>query len=127
MDKTDSDTGTTLPATTQEDRFTDTQVGFYVEIKIQWAEKFRTVAALRGDVGHVDVTSLVTPANSGTATKVLPSPKLGLIFSPGPRLSSMYRADSVFTATTRVVQRKWCNRSRTKILIPIRRPLEFPF
>jgi hypothetical protein len=82
VDKTDSDTGTILPATTQEDRFTETQVGFYVENKIQWAEKFRTVAALRGDVGHVDVTSLVNPANSGTATKVLPSPKLSLIFGP---------------------------------------------
>ena len=82
VDKTDSDTGTTLPATTQEDRFTDTQVGFYVESKIQWAEKFRTVAALRGDVEHVDVTSLVTPTNSGTATKVLPSPNLSLIFGP---------------------------------------------
>ena len=82
VDKADSDTGTILPATTEADRFTDTQVGFYVENKIQWAEKFRTVAALRGDVGHVDVTSLVTPANSGTATKVLPSPKLSLIFGP---------------------------------------------
>ena len=37
---------------------------------------------MRGDVGHVDVTSLVTPANSGTATKALPSPKLSLIFGP---------------------------------------------
>ena len=45
-------------------------------------EKFRTVAALRGDVGHVDVTSLVNAANSGTATKVLPSPKMSLIFGP---------------------------------------------
>jgi hypothetical protein len=82
VDKTDADTGTTLPATTQEDRFTDTQVGFYVENKIQWADKFRTVAALRGDVGYVDVTSLVTPANSGTASKFLPSPKLSLVFGP---------------------------------------------
>ena len=82
VDKTDSSTGTTLPATTQADRFTDTQVGFYVENKIQWAEKFRTVAALRGDVGYVDVTSLVNAANSGTASKVLPSPKLSLIFGP---------------------------------------------
>ena len=82
VDKTDSDTGTTLPATTEADRFTDTQVGFYVENNIQWAEKFRTVAALRGDVGYVDVTSLVTPANSGTASKALPSPKLSMIFGP---------------------------------------------
>ncbi|HEX3875900.1 MAG TPA: TonB-dependent receptor, partial [Bryobacteraceae bacterium] len=82
VDKTDSGAGTTLPATTQEDRFTDTQVGLYWENRIQWTGKFRTVAAVRGDVGHVDVTSLVTPANSGTATKALPSPKLTLIFGP---------------------------------------------
>ena len=82
VDKTDSSTGTTLPATTQADRFTDTQVGFYAENKIQWAEKFRTVAALRGDLQNFDVTSLVTPANSGTATKFLPSPKLSMIFGP---------------------------------------------
>ena len=82
VDKTDSDTGNTLQATTEADRFTDTQVGVYLENKIQWAESFRTVAALRGDVGHVDVTSLVTQANSGAATKFLPSPKLSLIFGP---------------------------------------------
>jgi hypothetical protein len=82
VDKTDSSTGTTLPATTEADRFTDTQVGFYAENRVQWAEKFRTVAALRGDVQQFGVTSLVTPANSGTATKVLPSPKLSLIFGP---------------------------------------------
>lgn len=82
VDKTDADTGTILPATTQADRFTETQVGVYAENKIQWGEKFRTVAALRGDVGHVDVTSLATPANSGIATEVLPSPKVSLIFGP---------------------------------------------
>ncbi len=82
VDKTDSATGSTLPATTEADRFTDTQVGIYVENKIQWAEKFRTVAALRGDAGHADVTSLVAAANSGAASKALPSPKLSLIFGP---------------------------------------------
>ena len=82
VDKTDSSTGNTLPATTQEDRFTDTQLGFYAENQIQWADKFRTVAALRGDLQYFDVTSLVTAANSGTASKFLPSPKLSLIFGP---------------------------------------------
>jgi hypothetical protein len=82
VDKTDSDTGTTLPATTAADRFTDTQAGLYAENRIQWTGKFRSVAALRGDVEHFDVTSLVTAANSGTATKLLPSPKLSLIFGP---------------------------------------------
>jgi outer membrane cobalamin receptor len=82
VDKTDSPTGNTLPATTQADRFTDTQAGFYVENKIQWAEKFRSVAALRGDLQYFDVTSLATRANTGTASKFLPSPKLSLIFGP---------------------------------------------
>jgi hypothetical protein len=82
VDKVDAGTGNTLPATTEADRFTDTQTGVYVENKIQWAEKFRTVAALRGDLGYVNVTSLVNPANSGTATQILPSPKLSLIFGP---------------------------------------------
>jgi hypothetical protein len=69
-----------------------------VENKIQWAEKFRSVLALRGDDAKYVVTSL-TPsytaaelpgapvvnfaaANSGTATKFLPSPKASLIFGP---------------------------------------------
>jgi len=80
--KTDSSTGNGLPAVTQAHRLTDVQPSFYAEDRVQWAEKFRSVAALRADVEHFDVTSLATAANSGTATKALPSPKLSLIFDP---------------------------------------------
>jgi len=80
--KTDADTGTTLPAVTQADRFADTQVGLFAENKIQWAGKIRSVVALRGDVQHFGVTSLVTAANNGTASRALPSPKASLIFGP---------------------------------------------
>ena len=93
--KTDSSSGNTLPATTEADRFTDTQPGFYVENRIQWAGKFRSVVALRGDVDYFDVTSLVTAANSGTATKVLPSPKASLIF--GPWSSTEFYAQAGFS------------------------------
>lgn len=72
----------TLPATTEEDVFTDTQVGVYVENKAQWAEKFRSVIGARGDLDYFDVTSLSTPANSGSAYSLLPSPKMSLIFGP---------------------------------------------
>ena len=108
VDKIDADTGTILPATTQADRFTDTLAGFYVENKIQWADKFRTVVAMRGDVGYADVTSLITPANSGTATKALPSPKLSLIFGPWARTEFYvqggfsYHSNDVRGATQRV-------------------------
>jgi hypothetical protein len=77
----------TLPATTERDNFTDTIGSAYVENKIQWASKFRSVLALRGDQEKFVVTSLayspdVNAANSGSATKFLPSPKASLIFGP---------------------------------------------
>ena len=87
-----------LPADTDVNRFTDTMIGFYAENKIQWAEKLRSVLAFRGDEAIYNVTNF-TPsyvanelpgapvvnfaaANSGTATKFLPEPKLSLIFGP---------------------------------------------
>ncbi len=82
VDKSDGSSGTTLPATTEADDFTDTQVGFWVENKVQWTEEFRSVAALRGDIDYFDVTSLSNPTNSGTSFSTLPSPKLSLIFGP---------------------------------------------
>jgi hypothetical protein len=91
MDKTDYNTGDpippTLPATRERDRFTDTIIGFYAENKIQWPKKLRSVVALRGDDEKFVVTSLaysasVNAANSGSATKFLPSPKASLIFGP---------------------------------------------
>jgi hypothetical protein len=82
VDKFDSTTGTVLPATVEADYFTDTEVGIYAENKAQWTDKFRSVLAIRGDLDYFDVTSLVTPANSGTSAKLLPSPKMSLIFGP---------------------------------------------
>jgi hypothetical protein len=87
-----------LPAATDVNKFTDTMFGFYVENKIQWAEKFRTVLALRGDEARYAVTN-VTPsytanelpgapvanfaaANTGTVAKFLPEPKASLILGP---------------------------------------------
>src|SRR6202453_4563252 len=87
-----------LPADTDLNKFTDTMIGFYVENKIQWTEKFRWILALRGDEAIYNVTSLSPPyvaaelpgapvvnfaeLNSGTASKFLPSPKASLIFGP---------------------------------------------
>ncbi len=109
VEKTDSVTGNSLPATTQADRVRDTQAGFYAENKIQWAGKFRSVAAVRGDLEHFDVTSLVTAANSGTASKFLPSPKLNLTF--GPWLNTEFYVQAGFSfhsndgrGTTQTVQ-----------------------
>jgi hypothetical protein len=82
VNKLDSATGTILPATVEADHFTDTEIGIYAENKVQWADKFRSVVALRGDLDYFDVNSLVTSANSGTSATLLPSPKMSLIFGP---------------------------------------------
>jgi hypothetical protein len=88
----------TLPATTERDNFTDMIGSVFWENKIQWANKFRSVLALRGDEEKFVVTSLAYPAdivtlpdgttttvnaaNSGSAVKFLPSPKASMIFGP---------------------------------------------
>jgi hypothetical protein len=71
-----------LPADTDVNKFTETLGSFYVENKIQWANKFRSVVALRGDEDKGVLTSVSDPRNSGSATKFLPSPKFSFIFGP---------------------------------------------
>jgi len=87
-----------LPEATDLAKFTDMMVGFYVQNKAQWTEKFRSVVSLRGDQAIYNVTNL-TPSyvatelpgspvinfgqlNSGSASEFLPSPKASLIFGP---------------------------------------------
>jgi hydrogenase/urease accessory protein HupE len=82
VEKMDIVSGTPLPATTEADYFTDTEVGLYAENRVKWTDKFRSVAAMRGDLDFFDVTSYSNPANSGTSATLLPSPKLSLIFGP---------------------------------------------
>ena len=93
----DTSTCPTLPSTTSRDNFTDMIGSAFVENKIQWVSKFRSVLALRGDEEKFVVTSLAYPnstalsdgttgipnaLNSGSAIKFLPSPKASLIFGP---------------------------------------------
>ena len=86
------------PAATDLNKFTDTMVSFYVENKTQWAEKIRSVLALRGDEAIYSNTNLTPPyvatelpgapvinfaeLNSGSVSQFLPSPKASLIFGP---------------------------------------------
>ncbi len=93
----DTATCPTLPSTTSRDNFTDMIGSALVENKIQWANKLRSVLAVRGDEEKFVVTSLAYPnlttlsdgtsaipnaLNSGSAVKFLPSPKASLIFGP---------------------------------------------
>ncbi len=81
VDKINSADGSVIPATTRQDDITETSAGIYYENKIQWAEKFRTVAGVRGDFYNFDVDS-IRPQNSGSEFAAIGSPKLSLIFGP---------------------------------------------
>ncbi|MGV3771758.1 MAG: TonB-dependent receptor [Verrucomicrobiales bacterium] len=81
VDKIDSNSGEPIPATVREDEIGETSVGLYYENKVQWAEKFRTIAGIRGDIYHFDVDSSLRK-NSGSRTDAMSSPKLTLVFGP---------------------------------------------
>ena len=79
-DKVDYD-GNTISDTTREDDVWEQSLSPYVENKVQWADKFRTVCGLRMDYYHFDVDSDLS-ANSGTRDDAIVSPKGSLIFGP---------------------------------------------
>lgn len=71
-------------STVRADHIVESSVGLYVENRTRWSDSFRTVAGIRGDVYRFDVGS-DNPANSGSATDRIASPKLSLIFGPWAR------------------------------------------
>jgi len=73
--------GGALAATTRADDVIQTSAGLFWENKVQWADKFRSVVGLRGDVYHYDVDSTLA-ANSDTRADGIASPKLSLVFGP---------------------------------------------
>ena len=73
--------GGALAATTRQDDIVQTSGGIFLDNKIQWAEKVRSVVGLRGDLYHYDVSSTLD-ANSGNRTDSIASPKLSLVFGP---------------------------------------------
>jgi len=72
---------TNLIATVVHDHVAQTSIGFYYQNGFKWAEKFRTVAGVRGDYYHWQVNANI-PQNSGHADAFLASPKLSMIFGP---------------------------------------------
>ncbi len=71
----------TVLATTRQDHVVETSGGVFFQNNLRWADKFRTVAGLRGDFFRGDVAS-DNAANSGKTSDHLVNPKLSLIFGP---------------------------------------------
>ncbi len=72
-----------VPFATASDNLVDeTEVAVYVENTTIWNDWFRSLAGVRADTIHLDLTSQTYAANSGTASDSRVSPKLALIFGP---------------------------------------------
>ncbi|MGE0627793.1 MAG: TonB-dependent receptor, partial [Hyphomicrobiaceae bacterium] len=71
-------------STVREDRISETTAGIYSQNTTHWTPWFRTIAGLRGDWHRGNVDSNLA-ANSGTASDVIASPKLGVVFGPWAR------------------------------------------
>lgn len=67
--------------TVREDDVTQSSGSAFFQTSIQWTPLLRTTAGLRGDAYHFDVKSH-DPANSGTRSASLASPKLGVVVGP---------------------------------------------
>ncbi len=81
VDKVNAADGSLLPATTREDEILQTSGGLFLENKVQWSDRFRTVAGVRGDLYRFDVDAGRGP-NSGERSDGIASPKLSLIAGP---------------------------------------------
>ena len=70
-----------LASVTQESQVRETSAALYADNQFEWTPWFRSVAGVRADRFHADVTSSIAP-NTGTKSAGLVSPKLSLIFGP---------------------------------------------
>jgi hypothetical protein len=68
-------------STTRQDHVVESSIGFYAENTTRWTDTFKTVAGVREDFYHNEVTSILDQ-NSGKASDHRASPKLSLIFGP---------------------------------------------
>lgn len=74
-------TGGRRTATTREDEAGQTMTAVFAQSEIEWTPKFRTTFGLRADMYQFSVTSDL-PANSGSGSDAMASPKFGAVLSP---------------------------------------------
>lgn len=67
--------------TIRQDAVDQASGALFAQTSIQWSPKLRTILGLRGDLYHFDVRN-GDPANSGTRTSSLASPKLSVVLGP---------------------------------------------
>ena len=67
---------------TRNDKVKEGSVGIFIQNTVHWTGWMRTTLGYRGDFYTTNVSSLLTPANSGNANASIGSPKLSIVFGP---------------------------------------------
>jgi hypothetical protein len=74
-------TGRVVRFTVRDDHVIESSAGVYIENRVQWADKFRTMTGLREDLYYGSDESTLQ-SNSGKIVQAIASPKGNLIFGP---------------------------------------------
>ena len=83
-------------ATTRLDDVRQSQIGAYVQNRIEWTPWLRTVWGLRADQARFAVDSLTHAANSGHTQASLLSPKLSMVLGPWQQTEFFFNAGRGF-------------------------------
>jgi hypothetical protein len=82
--------------TTRDDKVNETLAGLYGQTSVELRPWLRGIAGVRAEHTRFRVTSLAQPANSGSASDHLLSPKLSLIAGPWSRTEVFFNAGRGF-------------------------------
>ncbi len=82
-------------STTREDHIIESSLSAYLQNTTYWTDKFRSIAGIREDYYHNDVSSNLD-INSGIARDTKTSPKLSLIFGPWAKTEYYFNIGSGF-------------------------------
>lgn len=80
---------------TRQDHIVESSAGIFFQNITYWTDKFRTIAGIREDYYHNNVTSDLA-INSGTANDRQASPKLSLIFGPWAKTEYYFNVGTGF-------------------------------
>ncbi|MBC7785866.1 MAG: TonB-dependent receptor [Methylophilaceae bacterium] len=80
---------------TRQDHIVESSIGVFFQNTTFWTEKFRTIAGVREDYFHNDVSSNLS-VNSGTSNGTTFSPKLSLVFGPWAKTEYYFNIGSGF-------------------------------
>lgn len=73
-------------APSRDRRVEQLSTGLFAQGQVQLVDKLKLVGGVRYDRFDIDVDNRITPANSGDSSPDIVSPKVGLVYSPTPRL-----------------------------------------